>query len=191
MAETLSTMLPLGTSLPGFALTDPASARTITDVDVAGPRGTLVMFICNHCPFVKHVLPELERVISEYGPRGVGAVAINANDAVAYPQDGLVPMRQLAFQRKWGFPFLFDWTQSVARAFGAACTPDFFLFDAKKLLVYRGRFDESRPGSPAPVTGRELRAALDAMLAGRQPTADQMPSIGCGIKWKAASEAAR
>jgi len=187
MAETLSTMLPLGTSLPGFALTDPASARTITDVDVAGPRGTLVMFICNHCPFVKHVLPELERVISEYGPRGVGAVAINANDAATYPQDGPVPMRELAFERKWKFPFLFDWTQSVARAFGAACTPDFFLFDAKKQLAYRGRFDDSRPGSPTPVTGRELRAALDAVLAGRQPTADQLPSIGCGIKWKAAS----
>jgi thiol-disulfide isomerase/thioredoxin len=184
-------MLPLGTSLPGFALTDPTTARTITEVDAAGPKGTLVMFICNHCPFVKYVLPELERVISEYVPRGIGAVAINSNDTVTYPQDGLVPMRELAYERKWSFPFLFDETQSVAREFGAACTPDFFLFDAKKQLVYRGRFDESRPGSPTPVTGRELRAALDAMLAGRQPTADQMPSFGCGIKWKVAAAGAR
>ena len=191
MAETLSTMLPLGTSLPEFSLTDAASGRTITERDATGPKGTLVMFICNHCPFVKHVLPELERVVTEYAARGIGAVAINANDAVTYPQDGPGPMKELALERKWAFPFLFDETQSVARAFGAACTPDFFLFDSSKRLAYRGRFDESRPSSPTPVTGGELRLALDAILVGRQPTADQMPSIGCGIKWKAANAAAR
>ena len=190
MAETLSTMLPLGTTLPAFALTDAVSGRSITEREAAGPRGTLVMFICNHCPFVKHVLPALERVISEYVPRGIGAVAINANDAVTYPQDGPGPMKELAIERRWGFPFLFDEAQSVARTFHAACTPDFFLFDAKNRLAYRGRFDESRPGSPTPATGHELRAALDAILAGRQPTVDQMPSIGCGIKWKAANVAA-
>jgi thiol-disulfide isomerase/thioredoxin len=187
MAETLSTMLPLGTSLPGFALTDPASARTITDVDVAGPRGTLVMFICNHCPFVKHVLPELDRLIADYGARGIGFVAINSNDVAAYPQDGPGPMKELVVTRGWTIPFLFDADQGAARAYRAACTPDFFLFDGGRRLVYRGRLDDSRPNSDAPLTGRDLRAALDAVLAARLPALDQKPSIGCGIKWKAAT----
>jgi thiol-disulfide isomerase/thioredoxin len=149
------------------------------------------MFICNHCPFVKHVLPEVERVAAEYAPRGIASVAINANDAVTYPQDGPGPMQELALERKWAFPFLFDDSQSVAQAFRAACTPDFFVFDGKGKLAYRGRLDDSRPGQPTPVTGRELRLALDAILAGREPTADQMPSMGCGIKWKAGTVATR
>jgi thiol-disulfide isomerase/thioredoxin len=191
MAETLSTMLPLGTSLPAFSLIDSVTGRTVTERDVTGPKATLVMFICNHCPFVKHVLPEVERMAAEYAPRGIAAVAINSNDAVTYPQDGPGPMKELALERKWAFPFLFDDTQSVAQAFRAACTPDFFLFDGSGKLAYRGRFDDSRPGQPTPVTGRDLRAALDAILVNREPAAEQKPSIGCGIKWKAGTVAAR
>jgi thiol-disulfide isomerase/thioredoxin len=185
MAETLSTMLPLGTALPAFSLTDVATGRRVSDRDAAGAKGTLVMFICNHCPFVKHVMPELEKAAAEYAGKGFGVVAINANDAVTYPQDGPEPMKALASERGWRFPYLFDDTQQVAADFHAACTPDFFAFDAQRRLAYRGRFDESRPGSPAPVTGRELRAALDAILAGSAPAAEQKPSIGCNIKWKA------
>ena len=184
MAETLSTMLPLGTPLPAFALTDVVSGRRISERDTAGGKGTLVLFICNHCPFVKHVMPELERVIAEYTAKGIGVVAINANDVVTYPQDGPGPMKDLAVERRWGFPYLWDEDQSVASTFHAACTPDFFLFDAGKKLAYRGRFDESRPGSTAPLTGRELRAALEAVSAGRAPGPDQKPSVGCNIKWK-------
>ena len=184
MAETLSTMLPLGTTMPSFTLTDSVSGRRISDRDAAGTQGTLVMFICNHCPFVKHVMPEMEKLAAEFSSKGIGVVAINANDEVTYPQDGPAPMKQLATERKWTFPYLFDGEQSVATAFHAACTPDFFAFDANRRLAYRGRFDESRPGSAAPLTGRELRAALDAILAGRAPAADQKPSIGCNIKWK-------
>ena len=183
MAE--STMLPLDTPLPAFALPDAVSGRTITERDAAGERGTLVMFLCNHCPFVQHVLPELDRIAAEYTPRGIGIVAINSNDLLAFPQDGPGPMKELATARGWPFPFLFDDTQAVARAYGAACTPDFFAFDAAGRLVYRGRLDESRPNQPTPLTGRDLRAALDAIVAGERPVADQKPSVGCGIKWKA------
>src|SRR6267378_276691 len=175
MAETLSQMLPLGTLMPAFSLTDAVTGGPVTDREVAGLRGTLVMFICNHCPFVKHVLPELDRVVSEYGAQGIGFVAINANDIVAYPQDGPGPMKELALERGWKFPFLFDDSQAVAKAYRAACTPDFFAFDAQHRLAYRGRLDESRPGSNAPLTGSDLRAALDEILAGRAPAADQKP----------------
>ncbi len=185
MAETLSTMLPLGTVLPAFSLTDAVSGRTVTSAVAAGAKGTLVMFICNHCPFVKHVLPEIDRLSSEYRERGLGVVAINSNDATAYPQDGPGPMKDLAVARDWAFPFLFDDTQETARAFHAACTPDFFAFDAQGRLAYRGRLDPSRPGNDVPLTGQDLRAALDAILAGRAAAADQTPSIGCNIKWRA------
>ena len=184
MAETLSTMLPLGTLLPAFSLVDAVTGKQVTDRDAAGPRGALVMFICNHCPFVKHVLPELERVVAEYSAKGIGAVAINSNDVVAYPQDGPGPMKELAIARGWTFPFLFDDEQVVAGTYRAACTPDFFAFDAQRRLAYRGRLDESRPGSGTPLTGHDLRAALDSILAGRAPAEDQKPSVGCGIKWK-------
>jgi thiol-disulfide isomerase/thioredoxin len=183
MAETLSTMLPLGTALPAFTLTDTASGKRFSERDVTGAKGTLVMFICNHCPFVKHVLPELDRLTAEYAARGIGIAAINSNDPVTYPQDGPAPMRELAVGRGWKFPFLFDDAQAVAKAFGAACTPDFFAFDAAGRLAYRGRLDASRPGSDVPVTGGELRAALDAIVSGRPPASDQKPSVGCGIKW--------
>jgi len=185
MAETLSNMLPLGTALPAFSLTDVVTGDTVTDHDVRGDKGTLVMFICNHCPFVKHVLPELEPVAAEYMGKGIGVVAINSNDEVTFPQDGPGPMRDLAHTRRWRFPYLFDDTQAVAAAFQAACTPDFFVFDAAGKLVYRGRFDDSRPGRELQPTGHDLRAALDAILAGHTPSPDQKPSIGCGIKWKA------
>jgi thiol-disulfide isomerase/thioredoxin len=184
MAETLSLMLPLGTRMPGFSLRDAVSGRAVGDRDVAGTKGTVVMFICNHCPFVKHVVPEIGRVAADYMPRGIGFVAINPNDQAAYPQDGPEYMKELATSQRWPFPFLFDESQDVARAYRAACTPDFFAFDAQRLLVYRGRLDESRPNSPVEVTGRELRAALDAIAAGRAPAADQKPSVGCSIKWK-------
>jgi thiol-disulfide isomerase/thioredoxin len=186
MAETLSTMLSLGTPMPAFSLTDAVSGRTITDRDVAGARGTLVMFICNHCPFVQHVLSELERLVAEYDAKGIRTVAINANDLIAYPQDGPGPMKELAVARGWTIPYLFDDDQSVAKAYHAACTPDFFVFDATRRLVYRGRLDGSRPKSDVPVTGADLRAALDAIVAGRAPSADQVPSVGCNIKWKVA-----
>lgn len=189
MAETPSTMLPLDTPLPAFSLTDAVSGRTVTDRDAAGPKGTLVMFICNHCPFVQHVLAELERVAHDYLPKGIGVVAINANDLEAYPQDGPGPMKELAVAHGWKFPYLFDAEQSAARDFAAACTPDLYAFDANRKLAYRGRLDESRPGSPAPVTGKDLREALDAIVAGRKPAAEQRWSIGCNIKWKAGSRA--
>jgi thiol-disulfide isomerase/thioredoxin len=176
-------MLPLGTAMPALSLTDAVSGRRFSERDITGPKGTLVMFICNHCPFVKHVLPELDRLTAEYAARGVGIAAINSNDVTTYPQDGPVAMRELAAGRGWKFPFLFDDSQAVAKAFAAACTPDFFAFDASRRLAYRGRLDASRPGSDVPVTGGELRAALDAILSGRTPAADQKPSVGCGIKW--------
>lgn len=184
MAETRSTMLPLGTPLPPFSLTDAVSGRTVTDRSVAGTHGTLLMFLCNHCPFVQHVLPEIERVAAEYAGRGIGVAAINSNDLIAYPQDGPGPMKELATAHRWAFPFLFDDEQRAARACQAACTPDFFAFDARPRLAYRGRLDASRPGNDVPVTGADLRAALDAILAGEAPHPDQQPSIGCNIKWK-------
>ena len=187
MAETPSTMLPLGTPLPSFSLADAVTGNTITERDAAGAQGTLVMFICNHCPFVKHVMPEIDRIATEYAPRGIGIAAINSNDPIAYPQDGPGPMKELAQERGWAFPFLFDEDQSVAKGFQAACTPDFFAFDAEGRLAYRGQLDASRPGSGAPLTGADLRAALDAIVAGRAPDAEQKPSIGCNIKWKVGS----
>jgi thiol-disulfide isomerase/thioredoxin len=184
MAETPSTMLALGTPLPAFSLTDAARGRLVTDREAAGPRATLVMFICNHCPFVQHVLAELGRVAADYAPRGVGIVAVNSNDVVGYPQDGPEHMKELANTQGWRFPFLFDQDQTLAKALQAACTPDFFLFDGERRLAYRGRLDESRPGSNVPVTGRDLRAALDAILSGRPVNAEQRASVGCNIKWK-------
>jgi thiol-disulfide isomerase/thioredoxin len=184
LAPTESTMLPLGTVLPRFSLPDAVSGKNFSDREVAGKKGTLVMFICNHCPFVKHVLPELDRLAADYASRGIGFVAINSNDIATYPQDGPDAMKELAIGHGWEFPFLFDDEQSAAKAYQAACTPDFFAFDAQRKLAYRGRLDETRP-TGAPPTGRDLRLALDAILAGAAPAADQKPSIGCGIKWKA------
>ena len=188
MVETPSTMLPLGTALPDFSLVDAASGSGVSADDLADRSALLVMFVCNHCPFVKHVVGELGRLAEDYLPRGVGIVAINSNDVDAYPQDGPEHMRRLVEREGWEFPFLLDEAQEVARRFGAACTPDFFLFDADRRLAYRGQLDDSRPGSDRAVTGRDLRAALEAVLAGEPVPENQKPSIGCNIKWRPGNE---
>lgn len=187
MALTPSTMLKLGTIAPDFALPDSAwNLHRLSDF--AGAPALLVMFICNHCPYVKHVAGELARLGKEYQARGVAVVAINSNDAAKYPEDAPDRMAEEVRVRGYTFPYLYDETQAVAKAYAAACTPDFFLFDKDRRLVYRGQLDDSRPGNGIPVTGKDLRAALDAVLAGGKVSASQRPSIGCNIKWKAGNE---
>ncbi|UCG53240.1 MAG: thioredoxin family protein [Candidatus Latescibacterota bacterium] len=188
MVETPSTMLPLGTPMPTFSLTDAVTGKTVTGTDNAGSRATLVMFICNHCPFVKHVMDEFGRLANDYLPQGVGIIAINSNDKENYPQDAPDRMKELVADKGWQFPFLFDENQDVAKIFRAACTPDFFLFDGERRLVYRGQLDDSRPGNNIPVSGKDLRAALDAVLSGELVPANQKPSVGCNIKWKPGNE---
>src|SRR5262245_30751243 len=183
MARTPSTMLPLGTQAPDFRLPDFAG-QTHALVDFEHSRALLVAFICGHCPFVRHIRGEFARYAREYQPRGLAVVAINSNDLATYPQDGPAGMRAESAEVGYGFPYLLDETQAVARAYRAACTPDFFLFDSNRRLAYRGQFDESRPGNGVPVTGADLRAATDQVLAGRAVVAPQKPSIGCNIKWK-------
>jgi peroxiredoxin len=186
MVKTASTMLQLGTRAPDFQLVN-VDGRTVGRRDFEG-RPLLVMFICNHCPFVKHVAEELARLGAEYTAKGVGIVAINSNDATTHPGDSPEQMVHEVEQRGYSFPYLYDEEQSVAAAYRAACTPDFFLFDAGHQLVYRGQLDDSRPNSGIPVTGKDLRAALDAVLA-NQPVAErQRASLGCNIKWKAGQE---
>ena len=187
MAKTASTMLPLGTRAPDFTLPDTVSGRTLGLADVRGTRGTLVMFICNHCPYVKHVNAELVRVARDYAPRGVGLVAISSNDVENHPEDRPELMREVARSQGYPFAYLYDASQDVARAYDAACTPDFFLFDGEDRLVYRGRLDASTPGNAQANDGADLRAALDGLLAGRGPLATQLPSMGCNIKWKHAA----
>ena len=185
MAAKESVMLPLGTPAPGFELYDTVSGKTLSFDDVKGSKGTLVMFICNHCPYVKHVNAELVRLANDYIPRGIGFVAISSNDVVKYPDDSPEKMKETAEKLGYPFPYLYDESQDVARAYQAACTPDFFLFDASNKLVYRGQLDDSRPGNEIPVTGKDLRKALDLLLEGKMiPEAEQKPSIGCSIKWK-------
>lgn len=186
MALTPSTMLPLGTVAPDFQLPD-ANGKLVSLSDFKGAPATLVMFICNHCPYVIHIRDELAKVAREYQAKGVAVVAINSNDAQTYPADSPEKMKEEVARAGYTFPYLYDETQDVAKAYRAACTPDFFLFDKDLRLVYRGQFDDSRPrvANPPPVTGRDLRAALDAALEGRSiPEADQKPSMGCNIKWK-------
>ncbi|MES1942761.1 alkyl hydroperoxide reductase [Salinisphaera sp. PC39] len=187
MSLTPSNMMPLGTKAPDFALPDAVSGRTLSLADVRGERATVVMFICNHCPYVKHVNAELVRLANDYRDRGVGFVAISANDADEYPDDAPDKMKQVAAEQGYPFPYLYDETQSVAKAYDAACTPDFYVFDADLKCAYRGQLDDSRPGNDEPVTGADLRAALDAILDGEIVPEDmQTPSQGCNIKWKAA-----
>jgi peroxiredoxin len=187
MAYTESNMLPLGTAAPEFSLPDTVSGRTVALGDVAGPEATVVMFLCNHCPYVIHVNDEIVRVAREYGPRGVGFAAISSNDAASYPDDGPEAMRARALELGYPFPYLYDESQAVARAYDAACTPDFYVFDRDMRLAYRGQLDASRPKrNPVPVTGADLRAALEAVLAGRPVPEPQRPSGGCNIKWKTA-----
>ncbi len=188
MAETLSTMLTLGTRVPAFSLQNAVDGRTVSPGDYADRPALLVMFICNHCPFVKHVIAGITDLAADYLPRGVGIIAINSNDRVGYPQDAPPSMKQLAEELGWDFPFVFDETQEVAKAFRAACTPDFFLFDAAGQLTYRGQLDDSRPGNGIPVTGSDLRDAIDAVLAGEPVREDQKASIGCNIKWRPGNE---
>ena len=187
MVRTPSTMLPLGTPAPDFTLPN-VDGGMKSLADVAGPKGTVVMFICNHCPFVKHVADQLAILGRDYLPRGVGLVAISSNDVGTHPADSLEQMVREAEERGYPFPYLYDETQEVAKAYRAACTPDFYLFDGGRRLVYRGQLDPSRPDSGIPVTGSDLRAAIDAVLAGRPVAAEQRPSLGCNIKWKPGNE---
>jgi peroxiredoxin len=180
-------MLELGTPAPPFALPD-TDGRMVSLQSFDDAPALLVMFICNHCPFVKHVRDELARLGREYTPRGVGIVAISSNDPAAYPDDSPDRMREEKAEAGYVFPYLFDETQEVAAAYHAACTPDFFLFDGDRRLAYRGQLDDSRPGNGVPVTGRDLRAALDALLAGEPVPSEQRPSLGCNIKWRPGGE---
>jgi peroxiredoxin len=187
MVSVSSTMLPLGTAAPDFTLPD-ATGRIWRLVDVPGDAALLVAFLSNHCPYVKHVARELGLLTQRWMARGVAVVGINSNDIEAYPDDAPEHMVSFARQVGWDFPYLFDAEQEVARAYRAACTPDFFLFDADHRLVYRGQFDDSRPRNDQPVTGSDLRAAVDAVLAGQAVTDVQQPSMGCNIKWKPGHE---
>lgn len=190
MAKTLSTMLDLGTTAPDFNLPDVVSGKNISLKDFANRKALLVMFICRHCPFVKHVEKELARLGQDYADKDVGIVAISANDAAEFPDDAPESLKQMAAQLGFSFPFLYDESQSVAQAYSAACTPDFFLFDQSRKLVYRGQLDDSRPESGIPVTGRDLRTAIDAVLADRAVDQNQRASIGCNIKWRSGNEPA-
>ena len=187
MALTPSTMLPLGTQAPAFSLPD-TNGKSVSISDFQSAPALLVMFICNHCPFVKHVRTGLAQLGNDYVPKGVAVVAISSNDVQTHPDDSPAKMAVEAKEAGYGFPYLYDESQAVARAYQAACTPDFFLFDREKQLVYRGQLDDSRPGNGIPVTGKDLRAALDAVLAGRPVAPEQKASIGCNIKWKAGNE---
>jgi thiol-disulfide isomerase/thioredoxin len=185
MVRVPSTMVPLGTPAPEFALPEPATGRWVALSDFGDAPALLVAFLSNHCPFVKHVAPELARFGRDYRAKGLAIVAINSNDVATYPDDSPAKMVEEVGSRGYGFPYLFDESQEVAKEFGAACTPDFFLYDRSHRLVYRGQFDASRPSLDVPVTGADLRAACDAVLAGRTPSQNQLPSVGCNIKWKA------
>jgi peroxiredoxin len=187
MAATPSTMLPLGTSAPDFQLPD-TSGRTVARDDFAAQPALLVMFICNHCPYVQHVTAELARLGRDYQARGVAIVAISSNDVAQHPEDGPTAMAAFAAAHGFMFPYLYDESQAVAAAYRAACTPDFFLFDAGRRLVYRGQLDGARPANDIPADGRDLRAALDAVLAGTPVPERQWPSLGCNIKWKPGTE---
>lgn len=187
MVRTPSTMLPLGTLAPDFELLN-VDGQMVSYGAAAGKQGTVVMFICNHCPFVKHVADQLAVLGRDYMPRGIGFVAISSNDVSTHPSDSPEQMVAEADERGYPFPYLYDESQEVAKAYHAACTPDVYVFDHERKLVYRGQLDPSRPGSDVPVTAADLRAALEALLAGAAPITEQVPSLGCNIKWKAGNE---
>ena len=188
MVRTLSTMLPLGTKAPDFTLVDVVSGETISLETFKDKKALLVMFICPHCPFVKHVQQELANIGKDYATKSLGIVAISANDITTHPDDAPDKMKIMAETLGFTFPFCYDESQAVAKAYTAACTPDFFLFDSNQTLVYRGQLDESRPGNDIPVTGEDLRKAIEAILADQAIEFEQKPSIGCNIKWKAGNE---
>ncbi|CAD7851275.1 MAG: Alkyl hydroperoxide reductase and/or thiol-specific antioxidant family (AhpC/TSA) protein [Olavius algarvensis Gamma 3 endosymbiont] len=187
MAETPSTMLGIGTQAPDFSLPEPASGNKLSLADYAG-KPLLVVFSCNHCPYVLHILESFTEFANEVQRQGLAVVMISANDITGYPADSPPKMAQLAQAYGFEFPYLYDESQQVARAYRAACTPDFFLFDSAHRLVYRGQYDASRPGNRVAIDGRDMRAAVDAVLAGNAPAGDQIPSVGCNIKWRAGNE---
>lgn len=184
MVLTPSTMLELGTAAPDFNLPDTVSGKNISLGDFKGKKALLLMFICRHCPYVVHVKEELARIGKDYAGKDVGIAAISANDADKYPDDAPGKLKEMALELNFNFPFCYDETQETAKVYTAACTPDFFVFDASRKLVYRGQLDDSRPDNGKPVTGRDLRQALDALLSGSPLSAAQKPSMGCNIKWK-------
>jgi peroxiredoxin len=190
MARTPSVMVDLGTPAPDFHLPDVVTGKMISLDTFADKTGLLVMFICRHCPYVKHIQHELAQLGRDYQDKDLGIVAISANDAEKYPEDSPESLKEMAKELGFTFPFCYDETQAVAKAYQAACTPDFYLFDRERKLVYRGQFDDSRPKSdpPIPVTGKDLRAAIDALLSGQPISPDQRASIGCNIKWKPGNE---
>jgi peroxiredoxin len=187
MVATNSTMLPLGTKAPQFRLPD-TTGRVVSSADFKSAQALLVVFMCNHCPYVKHIRAGLAQLARDYQPRGVAVVGISSNDVANYPADSPAKMAEEAKAAGYVFPYLYDETQAVAKDYRAACTPDLFLFDRLQQLAYRGQFDDSRPGNGLPVTGKDIRAALDAVLAGKPALANQKPSIGCNIKWKPGNE---
>lgn len=184
MAQTPSNMLPLGTKAPNFSLPATNFSESFSFEAIKGEKGTLVLFICNHCPFVLHVIDEIVMIANDYRVQGIGIVAISSNDVVKYPQDAPDKMADFTLENKIDFPYLYDETQEVAKAYDAACTPDFYLFDAQDKLVYRGQLDDSRPGNGIPISGSDLRNAIDAIVYNRKLNPEQKPSIGCNIKWK-------
>ncbi len=190
MALTPSTMRALGTPAPVFSLPDVVTAKTVSLGDFGGKKALLVMFVCRHCPYVQHIKHELARLGKDYAAKDIGLVAISSNDAASYPDDAPRSLKAFCEEMRFLFPFCHDETQNVAKAYTAACTPDFFLYDGQRRLAYRGQLDGSRPGNGKPVTGRDLRAAMDAVLEGRPAPRDQKPSVGCNIKWKPGREPA-
>jgi peroxiredoxin len=184
----MSLMLPLGTEAPDFSLPDVVTGRMVSSSDLDGAKGLLVVFLCRHCPYVKHVRAGIAALGRDYGDRDVRIVAISSNDPVAYPDDAPESLAEEARDAGYAFPVLFDETQEVAKSYTAACTPDFFVFGPDRTLVYRGQMDGSRPGNGVPVTGEDLRAALDALLEDRPVPGDQLPSVGCSIKWRPGNE---
>jgi peroxiredoxin len=190
MVLVASTMLELGTRAPDFSLQDVVTGESVTPQSARKAKGLLVMFICRHCPYVRHIEQELAQLGRDYADKEIGIVAISSNEIQNYPDDAPESLVEQAEQVGFNFPYCFDETQAVAKAYTAACTPDLFLFDGNLELVYRGQLDDSRPGNDKPVTGRDLRTALDAVLADRPVTTDQMPSAGCNIKWKPGNEPA-
>lgn len=184
MAVTPSNMLPLGTKAPHFNLLNPVTGKSMSLDDIKSDVATVIMFICNHCPFVKHIQDGLIDLAQDYQSKNVKVIAINSNDADSYPDDSPERMKEIAIEHNYPFPYLYDETQEVAKAYQAACTPDFYVFDKNLSCVYRGRFDAATPGNNEPVTGNDLRSALDNLLAGKPINPDQKPSMGCNVKWK-------
>jgi thiol-disulfide isomerase/thioredoxin len=184
MAETPSKMKPLGFTAPDFRLTEPLSGKIRSLKELSSKSATVIMFICNHCPFVKHVNAQLVMLANDYLSKGISFIAISSNDAENYPEDSPEKMKEYAIRLSYPFPYLYDENQEVAKSYDAACTPDFFVFDAELKCIYRGQLDDSRPSNGKPVTGKDIRNALDAIIAGKETPKDQKPSIGCNIKWK-------